>query len=905
MLVGRVDEQAAIEDVLTAAETGRSRALVVRGEAGIGKSALLDHATTSWRHRVLRSVGIESDAELAFGALHMMLHPYLDRLDAIPGPQADALRAALGLVGTPTPSRLLVGAATLSLLAELAAEMPTLCLVDDAQWLDQGSSDALLFAARRFRADPVAMLFGVRETAVPFRTPGLDTLQLGGLSDVGARTLLDEHAPGLTEPVRRRVLDEARGNPLAVIEFGGARLVAQQAGQADPVEQVGPLPVIRRVQEGFRAQIAELPAATRTLLLAAAADGSAGLGVVLRVASVSGSSAADLEPAERVGLVTVAADAVTFRHPLIRAAAYQDAPHHQRVAVHGAFADALTGPDETDRRVWHLAAATTRPDDAVAAELERSAVRAQHRGGTMAVSAAYERAGRLSTDPVQRARRISVAAQAAWDAGKPDRAARLAAEAASLTDDPVITADALFVQAQIEYDRTSPVSDAAMAMDAAELVLERDPERAVVMLTEVVNAARHGCALDHLRRATGHLAALDLPAGSPLHLTIAAEVGWAELLDGRPELGVEPMRRLIDTARTGPVDYHAWVVAGISGLMLGDSEAATSAMTAMLADARAAGAVGWMPYTLEFLAIGQLLGGEFRAAEASATEGIDLAEEAGWHTEKVALQAVAVWLAAVAGDEARCRALAATVIVEGAARRLANTSLAQWGLALLDLAAGRFAAAADALDEVCSGPARHDYLIHAVPDHVEAAVRAGRPDRARDHLRAFEHWAAQVGSRGAAALVHRCRAVLDDDDAGSHYEQALRLHPGPFDTARTHLLHGEWLRRRRRRTEAKAQLLAALTGFDRVGARCWADRTANELAAIGERPVARPQADDLLARLTPQETQAVRLAAAGLSNKEIAAQLFLSPRTVGHHLYRAYPKLGVTRRAELAQLDLG
>ncbi|HEY8544364.1 MAG TPA: AAA family ATPase [Acidimicrobiales bacterium] len=430
-LVGREDQQAAIDRLLAAAREGRSGALVLRGDAGIGKSALLDHAVRSaGGMRVLRGVGIESEAELAFGALHLLLHPFLDRLDRLPGPQAAALRTAFGLAEGSAPSRFLVGAGTLGLLAELGTEAPLLVVIDDAQWLDRSSSDALLFAARRLQADPVAILFAARHGAVPFAAPGVASIEVPGLPPEAAADLLDGQAPGLAAPLRARVLAEAGGNPLALIELGTSYRAAQDAGTVDLAEQVAPLQVTWRVQEAFRAQIAGLPEATRLALEVAAADSAARFDVILRAMAAVGVSADDLAPAERARLVTVSASGLAFRHPLIRAAAYQQAPHHRRVAIHRAFADAE--PDR-DRRAWHLAAATTAPDEAVAAELARTAERAEARGGAMAVSAAYDRSARLSTDPDLKAVRLVRAAHAAYAAGHPDRAERLATEAQSLT----------------------------------------------------------------------------------------------------------------------------------------------------------------------------------------------------------------------------------------------------------------------------------------------------------------------------------------------------------------------------------------------------------------------------------------------------------------------------------------
>ncbi|MGW0246380.1 helix-turn-helix transcriptional regulator [Nocardia goodfellowii] len=907
MLLGRAGERAQIDKLVADARAGISRALVIRGEAGIGKSALLEYAATTAGIQVVRGIGVESEAELAFGGLHLLLYPYLDRLERLPPPQAAALRAAFGQIEAPEANRFLVGAATLTLLAELAAETPTLLLIDDAQWLDRGSSDALLFAARRFHADPIAVIFAVRDTTLPFATPGIDTMRLGGLSRRTAAELLDARATGLTVPGRERVLTESAGNPLALIELGLARRSAERAGHADPGHEVGPLPVARRVQDSFRAQIAELPVGTRTLLLVAAADTGAGVDTILRVGGAFDLTAADLEPAEHADLLSMSADRMSFRHPLIRAAAYQLATHHQRIAVHRAFAEALTEPEEADRRTWHLAAATTDPDEQVAAELERTARRAQHRGGAMAVSAAYDRAGRLSIDMAQRARRLLLAASAAYDAGRPDRATRLAAEAAALTEDNGVVADATQIRAQIEYERTSPVADTTLALTAAELVVDSDPARAVFMLTEAVCCARDAARHDLIEHGVRMLKSLRLPADSPLHPHVAAQVAWADFLAGKPEVAVEAMAAQVREAHTGTAGYLHEVVAAFSAVMLADDAGAAAVMAMSVDRARATGAVQWIPYALEVAALAQLLSGQFLEAETSVAEAVSLSAELGMETELLVLRAISVWLAAVGGDDFRSRSLAAEIGPLLAERHATHYALLSWALALGELAAGRFEAALDLLDGVCAGPAAHDFLIRAIPDRVEAAVRAKRPERAPAHLAAFENWARHVESPSATALSHRCRALLavDDEAAERHYLAASRLHDehgGPYDRARTQLVFGEWLRRRRRRTEARVQLLAATAAFDHLGARPWADRARVELAALGEQPTA--QHSDPLKLLTPQELQVVRLAAAGHSNKEIGARLFLSPRTVGHHLYKAYPKLGVTRRAELAHLGL-
>ncbi|MET9246567.1 AAA family ATPase [Nonomuraea sp. NPDC003709] len=960
MVLGRTAERARIDDLLASARAGRRGALLITGEAGIGKTVLLDYAAAAAADlRVLRGVGIESEAELPFAGLRLLLCPYLDRLGTLPGPQAAALRTAFGLDEATVGDRFLIGAATLSLLSELSGDRPLVCLIDDTQWFDRASLDALLFAARRLHADPIAMIFTGRSGDAPQRqagpcvrpvplagdsasvsfatpVPGLDVLRLSALDQESATSLLDAHARGLAGPLRERVLAESRGNPLAVIELATMLNALQDNDRSAPL-----LPAAGHVQDVFQAQIAGLPAAARLLLLIAAADDTGSLQMILRVGTLLGVSAAELEPAERARLVVLSdglspGGSVTFRHPLIRAAAYQVAPHAGRVQVHEAFARALDGEHDADRRVWHLAAATPGPDEEVAAELERAARRAGRRGGVTAMMSAFERAAQLSTDETRRAWRLIAAARAAYEAGLPDRAVELADQAVGMPDratgsvdralgltdrdagpagrapqpagqparpfrDPSLTAEAAWIRAQVEYERGSPAVAAALALDGASSIAATDPERAVSILTEAVWYARDAGDHDLVRQCAALLETVE--TGAPV---VAGLIGFRQLYDGRPDVGVPPMRELAGAARQGKADgFVERLMAGFAGMLVAEDEIATEVLESLVADVREQGAVGRLTYALEPLAIVQLLRGRFMDADAGVTEALSLATDLGQDLQVVVLNAIAAWLAAVGGDEISCRSLAAGVL-EHRTRHPTDAALASWALGLLHLAGGRFDEAAARLDEVCGGPARHDFLIRAVPDHVEAAVRAGLPEQAARHLPALSDWAEQTGRPHAIALARRCAALLADEDAAAgHFTTALELHerdPRRYDEARTRLAYGGWLHRHRRHTEAKDQLADALGAFERLGARTWASRARAELSALGERPSAHPRALDPLARLTPQELQVVRLAAAGMSNREIAARLFLSPRTVGHHLYKAYPKLGVTRRVELAPL---
>ena len=448
MIVGRSVERSRLNRLVADAKNGRSRSLVLRGEAGIGKTALLDYAAdVAAGMRVLRVVGIESEAEVAFAALQLMFARDTDRVAILPGPQAEALRTAFGTGSAPV-DRLLVGAATLTLLSELAGDRPLLCLLDDVQWFDQPSIDALLFAVRRLHADPIATVLTVRDGERPVPTAGVESIALPRLDRTdSARLLAAIHA--LPTEVADRVLVDSDGNPLAIVEL------ASNAADAGLLPSpVAPLPAVGRLEEHFRRQVRALPERTRLALLLAAADDGAELRSFSAAAERLGLDVADLEPAEKGRLVQVTSDGIVFRHPLIRAAAYQDAPFVRRLAAHEALADVLSEPRDADRRAWHVAAAVSGTDETAAAGLERAAERSAGRGGPAAAARALERAAQLSAEPAARARRLVAAARAAYDAGQLDRADGLAAAGAELADRPGDIAEAGWVRAQVAYERS-------------------------------------------------------------------------------------------------------------------------------------------------------------------------------------------------------------------------------------------------------------------------------------------------------------------------------------------------------------------------------------------------------------------------------------------------------------------
>jgi DNA-binding CsgD family transcriptional regulator len=495
------------------------------------------------------------------------------------------------------------------------------------------------------------------------------------------------------------------------------------------------------------------------------------------------------------------------------------------------------------------------------------------------------------------------AARAAYDAGRLDRAAELATAGAALTQDPREAAEAGWVRAQVAYERGSPAGASLLALDAVTPVLAADPVLAICLLTEATWCARDAADEDLLSRCAEQL---PIVRGGSTEMT-AGLVGFTDLLRGRPEAAVPPMRNLLRAAHTGGVEGSVErLSAGFMGVLIGADDIAVPLLDSHVATLREQGALGWLPYAQEPLALAQLVTGRFQDAAANVAEAMSLAAELGQDLQVVVLTAISAWLAAARGEVAATRKQAELVLSDPRHHAMAAAQ-ARWALALVDLMDGDPAAALDRLDGVCGGMSGWDVTIRAIPDQVEAAVRAGAPERARRHLSRLVTWAEQTQSPVASALVLRCEALLSDGpEAGQRFEASLGVKGcGPYDLARTRMAYGEWLRRNRRRSSARAELLEALVTFERIAAHGWRRRVRTELNALGGGAVPDPPAAvSGVACLTPQELQVVRHAALGLSNREIAARLFLSPRTVGHHLYRAYPKLGISRRAELSQLDL-
>ena len=908
MLIGRGEELALVDRLCERARSGSSGVLVVRGEAGIGKSALLEHAREGADGMtVLRGVGIESESELAFAALHQILRPVLDRLEHLPEPQAAALRSAFALTSESVGDRFRVSLATLALLAEAAEERPLLCLVDDAQWLDQPSAEALLFAARRLEAEAIALLVAVRDDeARPFATPGLPELRLAPLGAADARTLLAGRVGSQLAPdVAEWLVEHARGNALALVELPSALTPAQLAGH-EPL--VRTLPTVTSVEQAYLERVAGLPAPVRRLLVVAAAEETGDRATIAAAAGRLGLDAGGLVEAEQAGVVSVGLARIEFRHPLMRSAVYRGATFAEREQAHAALADALSGEADADRRAWHRAAAAVGTDDRVAADLEQTADRARSRGGYAAASTALERAAELTGDERERGRRLVGAAHAASMAGRDERALALAGRASPLVTDSLLRAEIARVIGVGEMQRGRTSEAHRLMLEAAADVGARAPEKAVELMFHAGISA--GIAGDF----AGVAAAWDLAA---LLEPSVQEGVWRDLVHLMIGMGAvhrgdaEAGARLIQEALTrvaAASDPRQLIWCASGAMTLGDDARADALYAGAAVLARAAGSLGVLTFALGLRGPPLLWRGRFDEAAIVADEAVRLAREIGAANLVPHPLAVLAAVAAVRGREEEARDLAEEAIRLAGAHGIGLAAAsAAWTLGLLDLAHGRPEARErlSRLRDPRPGTGHPLFTILSTPDRIEAAVRAGRPDEASAELPAYEAWATSSGAAWARARLACCRALLaTGGEATAHFREAVGVGDDsrPLEAARIRLLYGEQLRRERRRAEAREQLRAALASFEQLGATVWADRARAELRATGE--TARKRDPSTLGELTPQELQIARLVAEGGSNKEIGAQLFLSPRTVEYHLRKVFAKLGIASRADLIRFGL-
>ena len=898
-LRGRDQECAALDCLLDAVHGGESRVLVLRGEPGVGKTALLDYTIGSAPDmRLLRAVGVESEMELAFASLHQLCLPMLDGLARLPGPQQNALGAALGLRGGQAPDRFLVALATLSLLSEAADERPLLCAIDDAQWLDEASALAFAFVARRLLAEPVAIVFVTREPIPALR--GLPELVLDGLGEDDARLLLASAIPGpLDERVHETIIAEARGNPLALLELPRALPPTELAGGfALPDAQ----PLADRIQQSFLGRVQSLPPGSQRLVLMAAAEPLGDVALLWRVAERLGVEPDVVGPAEAAGLIEVGAR-VRFRHPLVRSAIYRAATPDDRREVHHALAEATDPYLDPDRRAWHRAHAARGLDEAVAGDLERSADRARSRGGAAAMAAFLERAAELTPDPARRGARALAAAQAKLEAGASEKAQSLL-ETAELTPlDELQRARLQRLRAQIAFAVRRGGDAPALLLDAASRLVPLDPalarETCLEALAATIFAGRLGNGHDVLQVVRAAPPASQPPGAIDLlldGLATRATEGYAA--------GVAPLREALEAFRRDDGDNPAndrwlWLACRIAA-DLWEHEAWDKLATRGVRRAREAGALSVLPIAASYCAGAHVHAGEYAEASALLEEAYAITQTTHTALLVQARQMLAAWR----GNEAEALELVDAGRQDATARGQGMAlSMIECADALLCNGLGRYEEALVAAERAC---AQDDLSLYALAlvELVEAAVHSNEPTVARAALERLSERTRASGTDWALGIEARSRALLTDGpSAESLYEEAVeRLAQGRLapHLGRAQLVYGEWLRRENRRMDAREQLRAAHDTFSRIGAEAFAERARRELLATGE--TARRRTDDTRDALTPQEAQIARLAQEGLSNPEIGAQLFISPRTVQYHLGKVFAKLHITSRNQLGRL---
>ena len=895
-LVDRVGERDVLERLVAGIRAGQSRVLVLRGEAGVGKTALLRHLSTAASgFRIARAAGVESEMELAYAGLHALCASMLGRLDQLPDPQRDALSTAFGLSAGPPPDRFLVGLAVLGLLADAAEEQPLLIMVDDAQWLDRVSAQTLAFVARRLLAERLGLVFALRESGDEDVLEGLPELVIEGLAADEARLLLDTTIAGpLDERVKARILGEARGNPLALIELPRGFAPAELAGGFGLPDA---RPLASRIEQTYLQRVEALPRDAQLLLLAAAAEPLGDLSLLWRAAERLGIGSEAVRPAEAAGLLELRAR-VRFPHPLVRSAVYRAADPSDRRDVHMALADSTDPAVDPDRRAWHHAHATASPDEAVAAEMARSAERAQGRGGLAAAAAFLARAAELTPDPAVRVERSLAAAQVKLDVADFRSATDLVAAAELGPVDELQRARLERLGAEIVFasrrgnDAPPLLLAAARRLEVVDAKLAR--ETYLEAIVSATFAGRLGTGPDERAVAEAARATVRAPAEGAADVLLDALVtrfteGYAASVAplsralrafGEPDGGGEDRRWLWMACRLAQDlwDDELWHLLATRGAQI----------------ARATGALNLLPNALNHLAALHVHSGDFAAAAAVIDE-VDVITRA---TGIPALKYSAYMLAAARDDEAELRVMVGTWKPNATARGEGGMYGGHWWLtALRHNSHGRYE---DALAAARQGAEHEDVMTYGriLAELVEAGARAGRPDEAAAALERLTEQTRGSGTDWGLGIEARCRALLDDDES-LYRESVERLarSRAVLELARSRLLYGEWLRRENRRTDAREVLRAAHDSLSQMGAAAFAERARRELLATGE--TARRLTPDTRDVLTPQEIQVARLARDGHTNPEIGAQLFISPRTVEYHLRKVFRKLDVSTRKQL------
>ena len=874
---------------------GRGQVLVLRGDAGIGKSSLLDHQIrAASEFIVLRAVGVESEMEIPFAALHQLCASSLDRLNELPTPQRDAISTAFGLASGPSPDRLLIGLAVLTLLSTISDDGPLLCVIDDAQWLDQESAQALAFVARRMLAEPVGLVFATRHVAGAFAA--FPELRVDALTNTNARTLLNEvlHV-ALDDRVRDRILADARGNPLALVEWPrDLRLPELASGFGMPSGTV-----TWRVEEHFRRRVAELPEAAQRYLTVAAAEPTGDPVIVWRAANALGIGPHDAAPAIEAGLVEIGVR-VAFRHPLVRSVAYNAAPLEARRSAHRELARATDGESDPDRRTWHRALGSSGPDEEIAAALEGLAVRTRARGGLAATAALLERSVALSVDPSTRARRLVAAAAAQLEAGLFETAAGLLASAEdSALDDPGRAMLELLWGRHATYGgdlREAP----GRLLTAAKRFEALDPEFAVFVHVQVMSAAAIVGGFGHgptLREASE--AALACPLSSTPTIKEWLMLGLARFTIEGPAAAAPALRRALAAPNDNSDEMQAWQTRGYkvgAALMMWDFEEFRRLTTQNLMEMRELGVLSMLPSALNSVAHGCALAGDLDGAAAALAEAAQIIDETG---SGLFFTSVAALRAGLRGDDGAAHMIETQRAEASEAYLDVNLASALWGSATLCNGRAQYEQGLAAAMEAMQREWRQGSIyFHEL---IESAVRVGRRDVAEETLEQLREATDASGSDWAAGVHLRSAALLSSGtEAETFYREALlRLGRTSVrsELARAHLLYGEWLRRENRRVDARAELRAAFDLFTAMGARGFAERARHELVATGESVHRRTT--DSFDDLTPQEANIARLAADGRTNPEIGTHLFISPRTVEYHLGKIFSKLGVSSRREL------
>jgi DNA-binding CsgD family transcriptional regulator len=898
-LLGRRRERKALDQLVASVRARQSRVLVLRGDSGVGKSALLEHLVSMASGcRVARAASDESERELAYAGLHQLCVPMLDLRERLPAPQRDALAVAFGLHAGPAPDRFVVGLAVLGLLSEAAGEGPLVCVVDDAQWLDQASAQIIGFVARRLLAEPVAVVCAARTGVGDDVLAGLPQLAIEGLDDGDARSLLLDNIHGaLDAAVCDQIIAESHGNPLALLELPRTWNAADLAGGFG-------LPAIRplasKTEQSFRRRLELLPSETQLLVLAAAAEPLGDIVLLHRAAEALGVHMTAADPAVDAGLIKLGGR-VEFAHPLVRSGAYRSATADDRHRVHHALADATDAETDPDRRAWHRARATSEPDEKLAAELERLAGRAQARGGLAATAAFLQRAVALTQDPATRADRALATAEVTLQAGAFDAALGLLAAAEAGPLDASQRARVDVVRAHITFvsglggDAPLLLLRAARRLESFDLELARETYLIAWAAAGFAGSLAERDVLLEICRA---VQALPRPA-APRPLDLLLDGLALRTTDG-PAAAATTLQRAAKRLASMPLEdvlRWGWMAYSASAAMW-DVEGMRTISTRQAQFARAAGALAELPLYLNGLCLTTTWMGDFAEADSLIAESDSVAAATGGRTD----HCVALRLAALRGREAEASAAIAGAIEFAAAggQRLA-TSHTDWAVAVLHNGLGHYREAASAARRATSDAVFPGPSMWALPELVEAAARAGDAEVAGAALERLAETTQPFGSDVGLGIEARCRALLSDGAAAEAlYREAIerldrtQLRP---DLARAHLVYGEWLRREGRRVDAREQLRSAHDMFDAIGMEAFAGRARRELLATGEK--VRKRVLETRDDLTPQELQIAQMARDGLSNPEIGVRLFLSPRTVEWHLRKVFAKLTIRSRREL------